>query len=249
MTVSILRILNMDIATRINQRLTALKLKGVDITKATGVSSGGVSQWRNGITTPAGEKIFLLSRLLQCDPEWLITGKTVVKKDMRIFDPFTQPEGELMDSSMLGEASSSSGYFNIPISDVELAAGHSGFFDYDHPGETMSISTDCLDRSNVPPSAASIVTVKGESMIPTLCSGDTVLLDLSATKPVSNKIYAFNFDGDLRVKRFIRQLDTTWRIVSDNEDKELYRDEVLSHNNVEGLKIIGRVATVLERTL
>jgi len=239
----------MDIATRINQRLEALELKGVDITKATGVSSGGVSQWRNGMTTPAGEKIFILSKLLQCDPEWLITGKTVVKKQMQIFDPVTQPEGEQIDSSMLGEASSARGYFNIPIYNVELAAGHSGFFDSDYLGDTMSISTDCLDRNSVTPSAASIVTVKGESMIPTLCSGDTVLLDLSATKPISNKIYAFNFDGDLRVKRFIRLLDTTWRIVSDNEDKDLYRDEILSQNNVENLKIIGRVATVLERTL
>ena len=86
-------------------------------------------------------------------------------------------------------------------------------------------------------------------MMPTLFNNDTVLLDLSTTKPISNKIFAFNFDGDLRVKRFVRQLDTTWRIVSDNEDKELYRDEILSHNNVERLKIIGRVASVIERTL
>jgi phage repressor protein C with HTH and peptisase S24 domain len=246
---SILRILNMDIANRINERLEALNLKGVDITKATGVSSGGVSQWRNGITTPAAEKVFSLSRLLKCDPEWLITGKTVEKREIAVFDPFTQPEGVVLNSSGLGETATQPGYYNIPIYDVELAAGHSGFFDNEYPGEVMSISTDYLDRNSVPPSSASIVTVKGESMMPTLFNNDTILLDLSTTKPVSNKIFAFNFDGDLRVKRFIRQLDTTWRIVSDNEDKELYRDEILSHSNVERLKIIGRVASVIERTL
>jgi phage repressor protein C with HTH and peptisase S24 domain len=239
----------MDIATRINERLTALNLKGVDITKATGVSSGGVSQWRNGITVPAAEKIFLLSHLLKCDPEWLITGKTIEKKNASFFDPFTQPEGRILDSSGLGELPKNSGYYNIPVYDVELAAGHSGFFDNDYPGEVLSVSTDLLDRNNISPNEASIATIRGESMMPTLFSNDTVLLDLSAKKPISNKIFAFNFDGDLRVKRFIRQLDTSWRIVSDNEDKQLYQDEILSHHNVERLKIIGRVASVIERTL
>lgn len=52
-----------------------LGLKGVDITKATGVSSGGVSQWTNGMTKPSGERLISLSKILECSPEWLVTGE------------------------------------------------------------------------------------------------------------------------------------------------------------------------------
>ncbi|EGG93541.1 SOS-response transcriptional repressor [gamma proteobacterium IMCC1989] len=55
--------------------MKTLGLKGVDITKATGVSSGGVSQWVNGITKPNGAKLLALSKILQCQPDWLLYGK------------------------------------------------------------------------------------------------------------------------------------------------------------------------------
>jgi len=249
MSLSILRILNMDISDRINDRLKTLGLKGVDITKAVGISSGGVSQWRNGATTPASEKIFPLSRLLQCDPEWLVTGKVATIKNINIYDPQEEAEGLTLDSSALGAPSISSGYMNVPVYDVELAAGYTGFYDHDHESETMSVSMDCLEKNNVPSDSASIVTVRGSSMESTLCDGDTVLIDLSTTRPISGKVFAFNFDGDLRVKRFVLQLDRMWRIVSDNEDKELYPDEIVPANSLSHLSIVGRVAAILERSM
>ena len=66
----------MEISDRIKQRMAEIGVKGVDITKGTGVSSGGVSQWVNGITKPNGEKLLALSRVLECNPEWLLTGRT-----------------------------------------------------------------------------------------------------------------------------------------------------------------------------
>lgn len=65
----------MTISDRIKKQMERLNLKGVDITRGTGVSSGGVSQWVNGITTPKGDNLIALSKILKCDPEWLLTGK------------------------------------------------------------------------------------------------------------------------------------------------------------------------------
>ncbi len=70
-----LRILIMEISDRIKQRLADLGLKSVDIIKATGVTSGGVSQWVNGATKPKGEKLLIIARLLKCSPDWLISGR------------------------------------------------------------------------------------------------------------------------------------------------------------------------------
>ena len=64
----------MEISDRIQQRMSALGLKGVDITRETGVSSGGVSQWVNGLTKPNGEKLIALSKALKCEPDWLLYG-------------------------------------------------------------------------------------------------------------------------------------------------------------------------------
>ncbi len=69
------RILIMEISDRIKQRLKDLNLKSVDIIKATGVTSGGVSQWVNGATKPKGEKLLIVAKLLKCSPEWLISGR------------------------------------------------------------------------------------------------------------------------------------------------------------------------------
>ncbi|CCN38195.1 putative Peptidase S24/S26A/S26B/S26C [Vibrio nigripulchritudo SFn27] len=67
----------MSISKRITQRMSDLGLKGVDITNATGVSSGGVSQWVNGVTKPGGSNLLSLAKLLQCEPEWLLNGKGI----------------------------------------------------------------------------------------------------------------------------------------------------------------------------
>lgn len=75
------RILIMEISDRIKQRLNLLGLKSVDIIRATGVTSGGVSQWVSGATKPKGEKLLIIAKLLKCSPEWLISGRGDVDQD------------------------------------------------------------------------------------------------------------------------------------------------------------------------
>ncbi len=65
----------MEISDRIRQRLSLLGLKNLDLMNATGISSGGVSQWVTGATKPKGEKLLIIAKLLECDAEWLISGR------------------------------------------------------------------------------------------------------------------------------------------------------------------------------
>lgn len=71
----------MSIGSRIKQRMQELGLKGVDITRATGVSSGGVSQWVNDLSKPSSEKLFSLSKALKCTPEWIIYGEDCLSEE------------------------------------------------------------------------------------------------------------------------------------------------------------------------
>ncbi|MGB2220848.1 S24 family peptidase [Neptunomonas sp.] len=142
-----------------------------------------------------------------------------------------------------------SDFIQVPVYDVQLAAGNGTHVDHDNIVESLPISRKYLSDSGISADSATIVKVRGESMEHTLCDGDVVLVNTGISKPVSGKIFAFDFDGDLRVKRFIKRLDGSWRIVSDNEDKNIYADETLSAHNVEQLRLIGQVVTIVERKL
>lgn len=65
----------MDISNRIKERMQALNLRAVDVSRATAASKGTVSQWLSGIASPGGKNIIKVAKVLQCRPEWLIDGK------------------------------------------------------------------------------------------------------------------------------------------------------------------------------
>jgi SOS-response transcriptional repressor LexA len=66
----------MEISDRIIKKMTALELKGVDIERLVGVSSGTVSMWRSGTTSPSGKNLVTLARVLGVSESWIATGKS-----------------------------------------------------------------------------------------------------------------------------------------------------------------------------
>ena len=150
---------------------------------------------------------------------------------------------------ILPNSESESDFVQVPVYDAQLAAGNGARVDLDRIVERLPISRKYLVNSGIPESRATIAKVKGDSMEPTLNDGDVVLINAGINTPVSDRVFAFDFDGDLKVKRFIKRLDGSWRIVSDNEDKNLYADETLSNHNISKLRIIGQVVKIIERNI
>ena len=64
-----------EMGKRILNRRKQLKLTQTDIYKACGIGSGQMSRIENGLVVPGVDAIILLSRVLDCDPGWLITGE------------------------------------------------------------------------------------------------------------------------------------------------------------------------------
>lgn len=153
-----------------------------------------------------------------------------------------------LDSSPLGEQRKAI-FVNIPVYDIYFSAGDGCYFDTAEVLEHQALSIAMLEKYQVSQHDVFIARIKGESMEQTLLDKDTVLINKSVIKPQDNKIFAFAFDDELKVKRFFKQLNGSWRISSDNEDKNRYRDEIVSHHNIESLGIIGQVLTILDRPL
>jgi len=216
------------------------------------LSYKSVEKWCKGEAYFETKRYPAICEMLNSTQEWIMTGKGSREAGnavlMNMVHEAEPSDGLGLNSSGLGEPNIAE-FIKVPVYDVELAAGTGGYSNGDHPVTTMTVSADCLSRNNIYPPDASIVKVRGHSMVPTLNHGDTILVDTAGKRPVNNGIFAFVFEDELRVKRFSKQLDGTWRIISDNEDKNLYRDEIISPYNIDQLNLLGQVMTIIERSL
>lgn len=131
----------------------------------------------------------------------------------------------------------------IPRYDVFLAAGDGALNDNNTPVEYLAFSKAWLRRMNVDPGMAALLSVKGESMQPTLFDDDLVLVDRNRFTVTSGKIYAF-VDGDdgARVKR-LRLFGNSGLIIQSDNHKSEFEDEERSGQEMQNLlnNIIGEV--------
>ena len=203
-------------------------LKAVDIVNKTGLSKGTVSQWLNGHTQPRGDNLLILSEALTASPEWLQFG--VIS------------QGSNIDQADIKT-------YEVPVLDVQLSAGFGSTPGTEAVLETIPVPERLLEEFGVHPQNASIVSVRGDSMESTLRDGEKIIVDTAQSQLVSNSIYAFAFDGELKVKRFIKNFDQNWTIRSDNNLDPAYQDQTVAPHNIKQLQILGRVAGILARKL
>lgn len=124
--------------------------------------------------------------------------------------------------------------------DIKAAAGD-GYENSEYPTckKQIAFRTDWIIGSKAQSTNLICIEAVGDSMIPVITPGDTLLIDMGQTELVNGNVYAVVHDGMVRVKRLYRK-ETSIILHSDNEDnpKYLYPIEV---KNDEQLKIIGRI--------
>ncbi len=132
----------------------------------------------------------------------------------------------------------------IPCLDVRASCGF-GDAVCDYPQLLKAIQVDEEWLRIHAPSAnkdtLNIITADGDSMSPTICHGDMVLLDLSQKRIRSDAIYAFVIGEDLYIKR-VQRIGNGYRIISDNEAQ--YKPFEITGEQADEMKVIGRVCSV-----
>lgn len=118
------------------------------------------------------------------------------------------------------------GYVYLPLYDVEAAAGHGTVVDAENISARLAFKPDWLRSvTNAPTDALGLITVYGDSMVPTLINGDTILVDFTVTLLSRDGIYVLRRDGMVQVKRIsIHPATGTLTIASDNDAYETWRD-------------------------
>jgi phage repressor protein C with HTH and peptisase S24 domain len=105
---------------------------------------------------------------------------------------------------------------------INVQAGITGFqVEPEHyDGETQGVPTKWLLKEGLSRDALLALTVRGESMEPSLYEGDVIVVNTRDTALVDGSVYVVNYEGEAVVKRLMR--DGQWWLTSDNADQRKY---------------------------
>lgn len=186
-----------------------------EIARLSGMSGGSVSDYMSGASTPNLERVARLADALGVSAEWLAFGNT----------------------SSVGEdhaTYSCDDFIYVPRLDVSASAGHGAFVDREKERCRLAFRRDWLTREGISTNDLAVIEARGDSMEPTIGSGDLLLIDLAQRNPAIPGIFVLRTDDTLLVKRL--QLDLRGQVVA-RSDNHAYGELVASPDEID---VIGR---------
>lgn len=137
------------------------------------------------------------------------------------------------------------GFALVPRYDVQGSMGGGALIHSEQVVDHLAFRTEWV-RSELRANPANLVLISavGDSMEPSLSSGDLLLVDKSEYKIRDDAIYVISVNGSLLVKRVQLLLDGTVIIRSDNS---AYQPQTVKQPDIEDLKVVGRVVWVGRR--
>jgi phage repressor protein C with HTH and peptisase S24 domain len=209
--------------------LYAINKKGVSrraLARYCGISSAAVMAWTAGRTKElSAENALRASQFLGVSVEWLTTGQGSEDAPVIALSSDDAPPPEVVA---------------IPEYRLLCGAGSAGEPTFEEVTESKPAyyRLDWFAAHGTTPDKCKRFVVHGDSMLPILFDGDSILVDCSADKVREGKIYAFSFAGDVRVKRLYPMFNGGMRVVSENP---AVREEVIEPCDMSQFRLIGRV--------
>lgn len=217
---------------RVAERLDALKINAFEAARAVELGRDFVNDILNGKKTSVrGQNLLKLAEALKCTPDYLINEKAAPPDDV--------PEEELPERDERADL------IQIPEYDVRLSAGAGFILDRENVKDVWSFSRRYLvDEMRLRPAALAVVEVEGDSMYPTLWSGDRVIIDHTDTNPAKPGVYAI-WDSDATVVKRLERVPASDPpmvvLISDNKNHNQYTVPA------DLVRVIGRVVWYARR--
>ena len=203
----------------------ALEMSGrskTDLWKGCGVSSGTVTAWFKGPNqTISGINLMNACKILGVNPEWLATGMGEMQTDIYHLYNERIVKCESIESSY---QESSIAIHNIhthePIKSIN--------FDLDWIQSRLP--NHSLENLN-------LVFITNDSMLPTLKTGDFLIVDSGMNIFTNDGIYLIQSSAGIFIKRIYKNMDGSLLIKSDNS---AYGLETIFENQSSDFNIIGK---------
>ncbi|MEW6314750.1 MAG: S24 family peptidase [Pseudomonadota bacterium] len=127
----------------------------------------------------------------------------------------------------------------VPHYNVKASAGHGSIIHSEQVVDHLAFREKWVrDALGVTQKDLALISVKGDSMEPTLSNGDQILIDMRKGRIEDDAVYVLQYNGVLLVKRIQRKLDGSVVVKSDNQ---YYEPETLDAKAAGALIVVGRV--------
>jgi phage repressor protein C with HTH and peptisase S24 domain len=210
---------------RLKQAIDTRGVTVAELARGMGVTYQAVKRVLDGLSKSfSAENNAKAAGFLQVSPDWLATGQGSME--------LSRPDPVEI------ELENNPDYPAIRRVRFKLSAGVTGFGvdPIDEVGNPLAFRKDWYERRGFRPKDLLATTVSNGSMEPGLYDGDTVIVNTAQTQPRDGVVFAVNYEGEMVVKRLIRD-DGQWWLSSDNPDQRRYPRKVCH----EGVKLIGEV--------
>ena len=104
----------------------------------------------------------------------------------------------------------------LTVWDIESAAGGGALFDQEAAVGFLAFRRAWLDQQAIDAKLAAIISVRGESMEPTLPAGSAILVDRGRHRRREDRVFVVRTEDGLLVKRVGKDRDGHWQLRSDN---------------------------------
>lgn len=212
--------------TTLSERLTALMVeKGLsqaELARMIGVKQPSIFKILSGQTLNP-KNILEIATALNVDPHWLKTGEGDPDPSYRIVE-VSEPQNP--------------NTVRIDILDVEASAGNGAYLSPTEQGllsQEFDLTFFRQQFGRADAKHLKLITVKGDSMAPTLESGDLLYVDISENYFAADGLYVFTFDGQTFIKR-LQKVGKEMLVISDNPTYKEWTftqdDDVFIHGRV-----------------
>jgi phage repressor protein C with HTH and peptisase S24 domain len=133
----------------------------------------------------------------------------------------------------------------VPVFDVQASAGWGAIAEYETIAYSMAFPPGYLQKvTRTDPRNLVIISVKGDSMLPTLCDDDVVMIDTTKKNVQFDGMFVFRYGEALHIKRVMRAKSPGY-IIAVSDNRALYDPVEYRMDEVE---VIGRVIWYARRT-
>lgn len=216
------------LAERLNQAMTASGMSQGALAKASGVAQPTIWRLTSG-NARGSTKIVEIANALGVRSEWLSTGVGPMRSDGQ--QPVAIP-------SIV--ANTVSDVFRVDVLDLTVSAGPGAFMisEFVEVLHAIEFTTEHARSlfGNRSDGDIKVMTVDGDSMCPTIQSGDRIFFDISVRNFKADGVYAFVFGQHFHVKRLQMQ-GLQLAVLSDNP---AYKDWYVTEENQDQLYIMGK---------
>lgn len=243
-----------DLYTRIKKRLDELGLSEREASLAVAGNADLIRNIKRGRSeTLRGPRLLKLADMLNVSAGWLLTGEDghisseevaagmhpQINRENNGHSSLENYRGDRPGAVPEIDARAGAGDGTVGENEVVTLRRGEAYIGHKVTAEWVFPSSFLRHELRVQPGGIMVLEVVGDSMSPTLESGDRVIIDTGHSRPTPDGIYVIDEGDGPMVKRLqvVRRSDPPEvRIISDNKNHEVYT------LRLDDLRIIGRVS-------